>query len=194
MTSSTACPSSFTEFYAEWYPRAVRAARGRGLRDPEAIAGDIMVVFLEKDYLDRYDGEMDGAVSFEGWVNRMIYNRLNNAYRDSTRKPQESRIEDFHEVYGDRLSNAPKVLEFKWLAMSAFELIRSRYGMELAEVWVSIVKQVAEDSTAVTGSARQWLISKHLKLSNEVVSDRMSRLREVIETDVELKELVGACQ
>ncbi len=187
MTYSIRSLSSFEEFYSEWHPRAIRLARKRGLRDPEAVAGDIMLVFLEKDYLDRYDPTRSGATSFSAWVNHVIYARLNNAYRNESRRPQTLEI-----LEHDGLEEDQPVAEFKMLAMSCFELLRERYGMELAEVWVSIVKQVVEDSTARTGRARQWLITKHLDLGATAVSARMAELRRTILNDADLKEMLGA--
>lgn len=187
MTSSTASLRSFEEFYSEWHPRAVRAARKRGLQDPESVASDIMLVFFEKDYLERYDPTIEGAASFATWVNNVIFRRLNNAYRDQGRRPATVELLEWDEPAEDQTT-----AEFKLLAMSCFELLRDRYGSELAEVWVSIVKQVAEDSTAVTGRARQWVISKHLELSASAVSGRMAELRKVILKDADLREMLGA--
>jgi uncharacterized alpha-E superfamily protein len=64
--------------------------------------------------------------------------------------------------------------------------------MELAEVWVSIVKQVVEDTTAKTGRARQWLMAKHLAVGEAKVSSLMSELRNVIVSDAELREMLSA--
>lgn len=188
MTSSTASLSSFEEFYNEWYPRAVRVARRRGLADPEAVASEIMVVFFEKDYLQRYDPAREGASSFEDWINAILYRRLNNAYRDEMRRPQ---------IVGDVLETDQTIedrsdTEFKLLAMQAFELLRDRYGMELAEVWVSVVKQVAEDSTSSSGYARQWLTAKHVQRSPSRVSEEMTKLRYVITHDSDLREMLNA--
>ncbi len=191
MTSSTPSLSrdKFEEFYVEWHPRAVRAARKRGLLDPEGVASDIMLVFLEKDYLDRYDPTRDGAASVESWVNAMIYNRLNNAWRDESRQALGNAVEWLDHDEADEFR---PFTEFKMLALSCFELLRDRYGMELAEVWVSIVKQVAEDSTSRGGRARQWMIAKHLKVGSGTVTARMRELRRVIQADAELREMLSA--
>jgi len=187
MTFSTVSLSSFEEFYAEWHPRAVRAARKRGLRDPEAVASDIMLVFFEKGYLEKHDPTMKGAVTFESWVNSILYNRLNNAYRDESRKPSTVEIMDH-----DDIAEVETVLEFKLIAMSAFDLLTRRYGDELAAVWVSIVKQVVDDSVGRSGNAIYSIIQTHLGLGAEEVSSRMTELRHVIVTDIELREMLGA--
>ncbi len=189
MTSSTASLSSFEDFYGDWYPRAVRAARKRGLPDPEAVASDIMMVFLEKDYLSRYDPTKKGAASFDTWVNSIVYNRLNNAYRNESRRATGHTVElqDHDMRVQDDLT-----VEFKLMAMSAFELIKDRYGIEIADVFVSVVKQVVEGTTSVTGDVRRWLTAKHLDVKAEIVSERVVTLRELIEKDTELRELLGA--
>jgi hypothetical protein len=188
MTSSTASLSSFEEFYADWYPRAVRAARKRGLSDPEAVANDIMMVFLEKDYLERYDPTRDGAVGFESWVNSIVYHRLNNAYRDLTRCPQTVA----YSQQSDTGAHDESTVEFELMVMSAFELLRDRYGMEIADIWVSIVKQVVEDSTSRMGDVRRWLTAKHLRIKPSTVSDRVIMLRGIVMQDRELREMLGA--
>jgi hypothetical protein len=187
MPSSTASVSSYEDFYHEWFPRALRAARKRGLRDPEATAQNIMMVFFEKDYLDRYDPAMEGAVTFDSWVNAVVYNRLNNAHRDERRRAQTVEILDHDEAVEE--SGEP---EFKVMAMEAFRLLRDRYGSELADVWVSVVKQVVEDETSAAGYARKYLIADHLGLGRKVVSERLETLQQVITKDAELREMLGA--
>jgi hypothetical protein len=167
----------------------MRAARKRGLSDPESVASDIMLVFLEKDYLEKFDPSIEGATTFESWVNAVIYKRLNNAYRDENRRAMGHTVPIMDH---DELITEEPVAEFKLLAMSCFELLRDRYGMELAEVWVSIVKQVVEDTTAKTGRARQWLMAKHLAVGEAKVSSLMSELRNVIVSDAELREMLSA--
>lgn len=191
MTSSRVSRSrdEFEEFYAAWYPRAVNAARKRGLPDPEGVASDIMLVFLEKDYLDRFDPTRDGAVEFESWVNAILYHRLNNAYRDESRRPLRKAIQ-LLEV--DEPVFEHPVTEFKLLAMSCFELLRDRYGADLADVWVSVVKQVVTDSTSSSGYVRQWVAAKHLKVASVTVGKRLEELRRVILADDDLREMLGA--
>ncbi len=196
MTSLTASlgRDQFAEFYAEWHPRTVNAARKRGLADPEDVASDIMLVFLEKDYLDRFDPTLkDDGVTFESWVNSILYWRLNNASRDEHRRPMGHTIEHTIELSGHDvpISEQP-MAEFKLLAMSCFELLRDRYGIELAEVWVSVVKQVITDSTNTSGYVRQWLAAKHLGIPSVVIGRRLNELRRVILADNELREMLGA--
>ena len=189
MTSSIRSRSreEYEEFYSEWYPRAVAAARGRGLRDPEAVASDIMVMFFEKDYLDRFDPTREsGSATFKSWVNSMIYKRLANAYRDESRRPFGVELMDHDRAVADE-----PIAEFKMLAMSCFQLLRDRYGEELATVWVSVVKQVSEDTTASSGKARQWLIAKHLQCGSAAASSLMNRLRHVLTHDADLREMLG---
>lgn len=212
MPSSTISRSSFEEFYEVWYPRAVRAARQRGLRDAEAVASDIMITFFETDYLDQYDPTRKGATTFESWVNHIMYLRLNNAHRAQRRQPQtvtmtldwEGRIEPSPQKNGGRTIGITQDhqalgveqdrhdLDFSELCKKVYQLIKVRYGEDLAGTWVSVVKQVAEDTTARSGILRQWLTAKHLRIAQKTVTGKVDALRNVILEDEELRELLGA--
>lgn len=203
MTSSTVSPSRFEEFYADWYPRAVRAAQARGLRDPEAVASDIMITFMTADYLDKYDPTRKGATTFEGWVNHILYLRLNNAHRAERRQPQTvtmsmdwaGRVETGAQKSGGQavgVDQDQRTLEYTDLCKKVYQVIKDRYGNDLAAVWVSVVKQVSEDTTARSGVLRQWLMAKHLKVKPSTVSGRVAALRRVVLADDELRELLSA--
>lgn len=191
MISSTASLSNYEDFYREWYPRAVKVASVRGFPDPEAVASDIMIVFFTKDYLERYDPTVEGAASFDTWVNNILYKRIDDAHRAEKRKVRTKELEPKHNVIPDEVRVEPTV-EFKLLAMEAFELIDKRYGHEMSAVWVSVVKQVVDDTTGKSGRALLYLIQQHLCIGAQTASKRMERLRDVILGDAELREMLGA--
>lgn len=192
MTFSTASLSNYEEFYAEWYPRAVKAAAKRGLPDPEAVASDIMIVFFEKDYLEKYDPTAKGAVAFSSWVESILYGRLNNVHRDLQRKPQAHDSIEIGDVDGAPEDDYFDVADFKLLAVSAFELINERYGEDVSRVWVSVVKQVVDGTVGRSGRALQAVVMQHLSMSQWKATVSMNRLREVLVEDPDLREMFGA--
>lgn len=190
MTFSTASLSSYDEFFTEWYPKAVRAASKRGVRDPEAAAADIMLLFFEKDYLDRYDPAMAGAVSLKNWIMAIVTKRVTDVQRYEARRLQPANTEKLPEQASDEVTVS--VPEFRVMAMEAFQLIKRRYGQELSDVWVSVVKQVVEGDTAKSGVVRLYLIAEHLKIRRDTAATRVEELRSVLLSDPDLRELVGA--
>ena len=195
--------SRFEQFYAEWYPRAVRAAQMRGLQDAEAVASDIMITFMTANYLDKYDPTREGATTFESWVNHIMYLRLNNAHRAETRQPQtvtmnltfEGRVEHDGHAQGGRSRGTLQdrsALDFSDLCRKVYQLITQRYGDDLGSTWVAVVKQVTEDTTARSGILRQWLMAKHLQIAQKTVGGKMDSLRSVILEDDDLREMLNA--
>lgn len=196
MTSSTASlgRDQFAEFYEEWYPRALAAARKRGVDDPEAVAQDIMMVFFEKDYLDRYDPTRPDASRFDDWVISVVYKRLNNVYRDRSRKDEHFKLVPLVDNTENEFPMEDDIAtpEFRLLAMRCFGIIQDRYGSDLAGIWVSVVKQVAEDTVGRKGVASPKKIREHLGLGRKVVEKGVAELRHVVTTDADLREMLGA--
>lgn len=192
MTSSTHSHSSFDEFYRDWYPRAVSAAKKRGMPDPESVASDIMIVFLEKGYQKEHDPTMEGAASFDTWVNNIIYLRLSQAHRDSMwEKRRALTTAEALPEHDKTVAYEEPEAEFKMLSMAVFDLINDRYGSELARMWVAVVKQVAEDT--VYGSAKKvhyGLMARHLDVAVESINERVTELKNVILHDGDLRELL----
>lgn len=188
MTSSTLSldkPETFEEFYEEWYPKALTLARRRGAADPEATAQDLMLVFFTSDYIDKYDPTRVDAVTFESWVNAILYRRMNSVYRSQKRRAVSTApIEEAPEIEYIH----PEVPEFKDVAKSVFQLLRSRYGLDMARLWVSVVTQVTNQSYAESGRVRQYELARHLRWSERKVSTKLTKLRSILGEDEDLQE------
>ena len=193
MTSSThsrSKPDSFAEFYEVWYPRALEVATRGGSTDPEATAQDLMIVFLTNDYIERYDPTSEGAVSFDSWINAIMYWRMTSTYRSQKRPKGQlvSFVGDVPEVESYRDTDT---FEFKSVAKSVFKMLTKRYGIDLAKIWVSIIKQVAEESYALTGRVRQYELARHLRWTEAKVRDELALLRCVLREDADVIEALN---
>lgn len=193
MTSSTLShskPDSFAEFYEVWYPRALAVAQRGGSDDPEATAQDMMVVFLTTDYIERYDPTTAGAVSFESWINAIIYRRMKSTYRSQMRPKGQlvSYVEDVPEIEEYKNTETP---EFKSAAKSVFKMLTTRYGIDLGRMWVSIIKQVAEETYALSGRVRQYELARHLGWTEARVRDELALLRCVLRGDSDVMEALN---
>ncbi len=193
MTSSTLSlskPDSFAEFYEVWFPRALSVARRGGADDPEATAQDMMVVFLTTDYIERYDPASAGAVSFESWINAIIYRRMASTYR-SMKRPKGRLVEYREKVPEIEDFRDTETPEFKSAAKSVFKMLTKRYGIDLARLWVSIIKQVAEETYALSGRVRQYELARHLRWTEAKVRDELALLRCVLTEDNDVMEALN---
>lgn len=181
-------PSSFEEFYQEWYPRALSLARRKGAIDPEATAQELMMVFFTTDYIDRYDPTREGAVTFDSWINAILHRRLASVYRSQKRG---TTIEPMETLPEEEFIH-PEVPEFKSAARSVFQMLKTRYGMDQARLWVSVVKQVSEQTYSISGKVRQYELARHLRWTETKVRDELSTLRGVLKEDEDVREaLIG---
>ncbi len=193
MTSSTLSlsrkPDSFAEFYEVWYPRALELATRGGANDPEAEAQEMMIVFLKSDYIERYDPTIKGAVSFDSWINAILYRRVKSAYRSQKRPKGQlvSYVEDVPEMETWQTETP----EFKSAAKSIFRLFTKRYGIDLARLWVSVIKQVAEETYSISGRVRQYELARHLRWTEAKVRDELALLRCVLIEDVDVLEALN---
>lgn len=185
-TISTSKPANYEEFYEDWYPKALSIARRGGAVDPEATAQDLMIVFLTSDYLERYDPTREGAVTFESWVNAILYRRMSSVYKSQKRR-KGSMVLYTDEVPEEEFLH-PDIAEYKSAVRSVFLLLRERYGAEQAKLWVAIVRQVTQGAVAVTGRVRQYELAARLDWSESKVGSELRRLRYLIETDQEIAE------
>lgn len=192
MTSSTRShskPDSFAEFYEVWYPRALEIATRGGARDPEATAQDMMVVFLTSDYIDRYDPTAKGAVSFDSWVNAILFRRMSSTYRSQQRP--KGQLVSYVETVPEMEQWATETPEFKSAAKSIFKLFTKRYGIDLARMWVSVIKQVAEETYSISGRVRQYELARHLRWPEAKVRDELALLRCVLAEDEDVLEALN---
>ncbi len=190
LTHSHSKPDSFEEFYEVWYPRALEVATRGGSTDPEATAQDMMVVFLTTDYIERYDPTITGAVSFDSWINAIIYWRMAGTYRSQKRAKGKlvAYVEDVPEIEEYRDT---ETFEFKSVVKSVLKMLTTRYGIDLSRIWVSIIKQVAEESYALSGRVRQYELARNLGWTEAKVRDELALLRCVLTEDADVMEALS---
>lgn len=184
-------PDSFAEFYEVWYPRALELATRGGVIDPEAEAQEMMIVFLKSDYIERYDPTIKGAVSFDSWINAILYRRVKGAYR-SQKRPKGQLVTYQADIEDEAWMAWPtETPEFKSAAKSIFKLFTKRYGIDLARLWVSVIKQVAEETYSISGRVRQYELARHLRWTEAKVRDELALLRCVLTEDEDVLEALN---